>query len=179
MAFLMSPKEFTRRNIRYGEEGTEKRRRELAGYAGILQELKDQGALGLLESAQRFERPEQEARITGLGAETERTRLGTAGEEFYQGLSRRFAEPFMKKYLGMEDYLPEPERAELLSRERGPVPASIGPRTDIATPRGPGVTGTWEAPKPPTPSILDRFSRMFAPRKKKLARDTAVLGVRG
>jgi len=168
MAFSPSEhRKFTERNILFGERGAKKRRGELAGFASILQELRNKGLLdvasilqelrnkGLLdvaESGQEFRRPEQEARIAGMQAETEGTRLGTEGQRFFQGLTREFAPSFMRQYLGR----PEPEsRANVFFPERI---APLRPKADLSPPRS-GYTGSWE---PEIPSVLP-----FTPRKRR------------
>ena len=139
-------------SLEYGEKGAAKRRAELANYAELLQELKNQGALGIAESRQEFERPEQAARITQYGAETEGTRLDTEGERFYQGLARQYGPTSIRQNLG----IPEPEsRAnwEFSDGYKG-----YGAETGEADAIGPGdVSLPGLTPKTDISSVTPRF----------------------
>ena len=126
MAFSETPEVWRMRNIEYGERGTAKKRAELAGYAQILQELKNQGLLDVAKRQQqgattRFGMSEQgvDRRAAGVQSgldrrlaanirvgtplrkqETEAVRLGNIAEKFYQGLAEDFGPRIMKQRYG-------------------------------------------------------------------------------
>ena len=167
------------RNIAFGEAGASKRRKELAGYANMLQELKNQGALDILASEQQFARPEQKAKIALFGAETEGQRLGNVGKRFYQGLSSKYGESFMRKALGAEYTTPQEPYAKILPGISS-VP-ELKPKFDISSPgliggggrfRGSGATGSFGTQIPSViPQSYTReeslFNTLLARRKRR------------
>ena len=142
-------RQFSERNIGFGEAGAAKRRKQLSDYAQMLEGLRQEGRMELAEAGFGYDRPEQEARISKSGAETEGLQLGNVGQKFFQRLTKEYAPSFMRQELGW----PEPEsRANVFFPERV---APLGPKFDLSSPRG-GATGSWE---PEIPSLLTSIGR--------------------
>lgn len=159
MGFSETPQAWRMRNIKYGERGTEKRRRELSEYANLLQARRTQGQLAVAESQQEFERPEQEARIARIGEETEGLDIANTGQRFYQGLAKKYGPMFMRQDLG----LPESESGAVRpwslpkgydSGSGSDSGSDLRPKSDISDTRSPVASITSEGS-----SLTDAWDR--------------------
>jgi hypothetical protein len=185
MRYARDPNEFTKRNVLAGRKTAAIGDKRRAEFAKLLQGIRNLGAANVatigqegqdrrLEAEQRYGLPAQQAGIAKFGAETEKTKAGTEGERFYQGLTKKYGENFMRKALGAEYSVPE--ETDRFNYFANPIPEWLGPKSDVANPKGYGISGSW-VEEEKEPSLFEKFKSMFS-KKKKLARygSTAVRG---